>query len=256
MQLTTLHWGEPTGVTAVCVHGITGNAVSWGRVATHLVSAGYHVVAPELRGHGNSPAPPSGYALDELVGDLVDTVGSEVDVLIGHSFGGTLATIAVAQGRIRVHHVLLEDPVLAMPDKEHAAAVVDPIIAQTRVGLGDVAAQEPQWSLTDIAGRVLAQYQMSASAVRQAWVGNAPWDLHTEVGRLTGHADVLVVLPECSPYSDTEDIGRMRRGLGENHVIEIAGAGHSVHLDRPKEFLAVLDTLINGRSTNSSTHGG
>lgn len=252
MRLTTITWGELTGLTAICVHGITGNAVNWGPIATHLVAAGYHVVAPELRGHGNSPAPPSGYALDTLVGDLVDTVGTHVDLMIGHSFGGTLAAMAVAEGRIGVRHLLLEDPVLVMPDKVSAASVVEPIIAELPVDLGAVAAREPRWSLADIAGRVLAQHQMAPSAVRQAWVDNAPWDLRPEIGPLSRSNNVCVVLPERSPYSDVEDVARLRNAVGERRMIEVAGAGHSVHLDRPEEFCTLLDALIEGRATNNS----
>ena len=53
----TLHverWGDPAAPRAVCLHGITGHGGGWRRLAETRL-AGFHVLAPDLIGHGSSP---------------------------------------------------------------------------------------------------------------------------------------------------------------------------------------------------------
>ncbi len=79
--------------TIVFQHGFAGVAESWEYQLTHFAHQ-FRVVAPELRGHGQSDAPHSRYDMRELVEDL-HTVLSALDlpqqfVLVGHSFGGAI----------------------------------------------------------------------------------------------------------------------------------------------------------------------
>ena len=79
--------------TIVFQHGFAGVAESWEYQLTHFAHQ-FRVVAPELRGHGQSAAPHSEYNMRELVDDLHNVVNSlklpEKFVLVGHSFGGAI----------------------------------------------------------------------------------------------------------------------------------------------------------------------
>lgn len=79
--------------TVVFQHGFAGVAESWEYQLTHFASQ-FRVVAPELRGHGQSDAPFSQYSMPELVQDLHDVVAAlklpDKFVLVGHSFGGSV----------------------------------------------------------------------------------------------------------------------------------------------------------------------
>ncbi|MCB0026454.1 MAG: alpha/beta fold hydrolase, partial [Anaerolineales bacterium] len=56
MKLHALTWGDPAAErSAVLIHGVTSNSQSWIRVGPRLAEQGYYVVAPDLRGHGDSP---------------------------------------------------------------------------------------------------------------------------------------------------------------------------------------------------------
>lgn len=81
--------------TLVLLHGFGGNARQW-QYQFDAFTQYNHVIAPDMRGHGQSSAPIKGYDLPRLVADLkavLDQLGVyEKVVLIGHSFGVALAT--------------------------------------------------------------------------------------------------------------------------------------------------------------------
>lgn len=92
--------GPPRG-TIVCIHGAGGQAEQWKFQIEHF-SRHYRVIAPDLRGHGQSDRPRTSYALEEFLWDFAQTLDqlevAEPFVLMAHSFGGPIAlTFAAAQ---------------------------------------------------------------------------------------------------------------------------------------------------------------
>ncbi len=93
-------WPEGVERTILFVHGYLGCAETWEHQINHFASS-YRVVAPDLRGHGQSDAPYTQYTMPELVADLYAITQHlklpEKFVLVGHSFGGSIcAEYAVA----------------------------------------------------------------------------------------------------------------------------------------------------------------
>jgi pimeloyl-ACP methyl ester carboxylesterase len=88
--------GVPTG-TAVLIHGMTSDSMaSWFLTLAHpLAVAGMRVLLYDLRGHGHSERPATGYRLDDFVDDLEALLAhwgvSGPVHLFGNSFGGTVA---------------------------------------------------------------------------------------------------------------------------------------------------------------------
>src|SRR5262249_11181288 len=67
MKLNVREWGTGDR-TAVLIHGITSDSGSWWRFGPDLAARGYHVLAPDLRGHGLSPR--GEYGPEAWAGDL------------------------------------------------------------------------------------------------------------------------------------------------------------------------------------------
>jgi pimeloyl-ACP methyl ester carboxylesterase len=87
-----LEWDRPSDVTYVLVHGFSDLSATWADVAERLDG---HVIAPDLRGHGDSDWIGAGgyYHFMDYVSDLDDVIRQTARgpiVLVGHSMGGSV----------------------------------------------------------------------------------------------------------------------------------------------------------------------
>jgi pimeloyl-ACP methyl ester carboxylesterase len=91
LELHYVDWGNPDKPLMILVHGGRDHCRNWDWVALELRKH-YHVIAPDLRGHGDSDwAIGSGYSMIDYVVDLaqlVEALGNHPLTLIGHSLGG------------------------------------------------------------------------------------------------------------------------------------------------------------------------
>ncbi|MBR9824930.1 MAG: alpha/beta hydrolase [Alphaproteobacteria bacterium] len=87
--------GPETGPALLLAHGWPELAYSWKNQVQPLAEAGYRVIIPDLRGFGGSDCPTDveSYTMDIMVADLtglLDTLGHEKAVFIGHDWGGII----------------------------------------------------------------------------------------------------------------------------------------------------------------------
>lgn len=95
-EITLSAVDQGTGPAVVLLHGFPEINHSWRHQIPVLANAGYRVIAPDLRGYGESDAPTevADYAFPHLVGDIVGLLDAcEVDRahLVGHDWGGSIA---------------------------------------------------------------------------------------------------------------------------------------------------------------------
>ena len=97
------------GPDVVMVHGITGNLAVWHLQLVPALADRYRLLTYDLRGHGLSDTPPSGYSLDDMADDLVrllDALEIERPVVVGHSYGADIALYLAAAHPRRVAEVI------------------------------------------------------------------------------------------------------------------------------------------------------
>ncbi len=87
---------QGAGPLVVLCHGFPESWYSWRHQLPALADAGFHAVAPDLRGYGRTEGPTQieQYTLFHLVGDMVgllDVLGAESAVIAGHDWGASLA---------------------------------------------------------------------------------------------------------------------------------------------------------------------
>jgi pimeloyl-ACP methyl ester carboxylesterase len=92
--------GDPAKPSVILLHGGGQTRHSWGRAARALVQSGHHVLAMDLRGHGDSGWAADGdYSINAFVYDLKAVIGTleQPPVLVGASLGGATALLCVGE---------------------------------------------------------------------------------------------------------------------------------------------------------------
>jgi pimeloyl-ACP methyl ester carboxylesterase len=106
-------WGDPNGPLVVLQHGGGQTRHAWKGAGETLGNAGYHAVAFDARGHGDSEwAPADEYGQDYMVKDLicvVEALGRERPILVGASMGGGVSLIAVGESHLAASALVLVD---------------------------------------------------------------------------------------------------------------------------------------------------
>jgi len=132
LNLHYVDWGNEHLPTLILIHGIQDHARSWDGAA-HALRDRWHVIAVDLRGHGDSDWSMDGayhppYLLLDLV-ELVDHLGRDKVTLVAHSYGGNAAARFAALYPERVERLVLVD---AMGPSDDAIANWEKMGAVTR----------------------------------------------------------------------------------------------------------------------------
>jgi pimeloyl-ACP methyl ester carboxylesterase len=95
IRLRTLEAGESGAPLVILAHGFPELGYSWRHQLLALADAGYHVLAPDMRGYGGSTRPEAvqDYNIVALTDDLLglaDNAGAERAVFVGHDWGSTV----------------------------------------------------------------------------------------------------------------------------------------------------------------------
>lgn len=117
IKISYLEWNPPqtseNTQPLLLLHGLADHALVWTNLGNFL-SDNYHIVAPDMRGHGNSSKPNTGYSFSEAIADLEALMGhlnwSNANIL-GHSWTGKLLPIWAKQHPKYFHSMILVDPI-------------------------------------------------------------------------------------------------------------------------------------------------
>jgi pimeloyl-ACP methyl ester carboxylesterase len=139
LRLRVVVWGRDGDPTLVLVHGNGAHAHWWGPILPALVP-GWRVLAPDLRGHGESgwPAAPD-YGMADFDADLaavVDALAPGPIALVGHSMGGRIALWYAAHRPDRVRALAMLDARLEHIVPEEAAQYRKKAVPGERAGRG------------------------------------------------------------------------------------------------------------------------
>ncbi|MBH8563561.1 alpha/beta hydrolase [Nostoc sp. CENA67] len=112
IQLSYLEWHQGQK-PLLLLHGLADNAVVWSSLGDYL-AADYHIVAPDMRGHGESSKPEKDYSFASAIADLevlMDQLGWSSAHVVSHSWTGKLAAIWARQNPKRLRSLILVDPI-------------------------------------------------------------------------------------------------------------------------------------------------
>lgn len=112
IELSYLEWNQGKE-PLLLLHGLADNALVWSSLGDFLASD-YHIIAPDLRGHGDSSKPEKDYSFQSAIADLealMDAKGWSSAHIVAHSWSGKLAAIWARQNPARLRSMVLVDPI-------------------------------------------------------------------------------------------------------------------------------------------------
>jgi 2-succinyl-6-hydroxy-2,4-cyclohexadiene-1-carboxylate synthase len=248
--LATRQLGPSGGPPLGLVHGFTQTGRSWAAVADGLARS-RRVVVVDAPGHGASSA--VGLDLWGAGRAVVQAVG-EAD-LVGYSMGGRICLHAALAEPRAVHRLVLvgataglADPVARARRRADDLALAEAI---ERGGDAGLPAFLERWLASPLfaglspqaAGREDRLQNTAAglaSSVRLCGTG-AQEPLDERLGELT--LPVLLVVGEHDGKFRAE-ADRLQAGMASAEVAVIRGAGHACHLERPDEFVDLVERWL------------
>ena len=114
LRMHVVEAGPPDGDPVLVLHGWPQHWYMWRHQIPALAQAGYRVIVPDLRGFGQSEAPPEGYEKENMATDvlnLMDAMGLERVKLLAHDWGGFIGFILCVRAPQRIEkYVALNIP--------------------------------------------------------------------------------------------------------------------------------------------------
>jgi len=245
LSLTRYPAAQQTGQPVlVIVHGLFGSGRNWGVIARHLADT-RDTVTVDQRNHGASPrAISQSYAdmADDLA-EVIATLPGTVDVL-GHSMGGKAAMMLALTHPAMIRRLVVADiaPVAYSHDQtRHIDAMRG--LDLTNLTLRSEADRRLSSTIPDAALRAFFLQSLDLQASPPRWRLNLDV-LKAEMPNIVGWPDVTGTFPGAvlflsganSPYVQPDHREGIRVLFPESRFSSIAGAGHWLHAEKPREF--------------------
>ncbi len=246
-----LHYRElGTGQPLIILHGLFGSSDNWQTQAKRFAEY-FQVILVDLRNHGHSDwNDDSSYiSMANDVIELINDLGIEKTILLGHSMGGKVAMhVAQINGKLLSKLVVVDMGIKQYPP--HHQHILQGIHSVQLEGVNSRAEADKQ--LTEF---------IDSEGVKQFLLKNLYWK---EKGKLAWRMNVSVLensmneilsaLPEKEVFTPTafirgelsnyvldDDILEIENFFPDSQYISISQAGHWVHAEKPEEFVdAVL----------------
>lgn len=246
-----------TGPAVVLVHGFPLNRQMWRPQAMALTAAGFRLIAPDLRGFGESEAGAGAYSMDTFADDVVallDHLDVRKAVIGGMSMGG---------------YVLLN--LLA----RHPERVAAPCFIVTRSGADDEIGKAKRAAMAEevkklgpqVAADVFAKVLFAEESLRskpELVAQVAAWMQQANPGGLSGGLWAMRDRPDSTPLLSQLETPALVIGAAEDRAMArenfdifvdqlpqasnclISDAGHMVNMEKPAEFNACLLKFLQG----------
>jgi len=263
LALHYLEWGKENAPPIVCVHGYTGSADAFNALARHLQDR-YHLLALDVRGHGESAWSPAGaYRYEDQAGDLAEfTRQLRLDkfVLIGTSMGGIIAMTYAADHADRLNALVIND---IGPDAETGSNRITGLVGARpdsfptldaalhyRREISPITAARPAEDQEELARGVLMQdsggrwvWKMDPAYIEQRVRRGAPVRpvLWPALAKL--QCPTLVIWGTDSDVLSEAQARRMAETLPNGELVPVSGVGHAPILTEPAAISAIERVL-------------
>jgi pimeloyl-ACP methyl ester carboxylesterase len=256
LRIHYVDWGNSAAPPLILIHGLDRVARTFDHVAPHFAGR-FHVIAMDMRGHGDSGWDPEGrYLVEDHVGDvegLVQQLGLKNITIWGNSTGGRVAQVFAGKHPELVSAVISEDV-----GPERPRQIADNYSRR-------VAQEDAGWATEE---ELLAQLRKSNAGVSDAVLvpyvrygtkrradGRLVWKrdpqlvkgfVATDLWRFVREikAPILYVIGGRSTIVPAETHEQLKKTLPQARIVTMPGLGHYPSDEKPQEFLAIVDEFL------------
>ncbi len=272
-QVHYLEWGRSDAAVVVCLHGGAQTAYMWEELGSALADR-YHVLAPDLPGHGDSDPFPEWaakevfdrWALSEALRPFLDEFGVRRAVFVGGSLGGIVSLTQAAHDPGRVGAIVLVDIGHRLEEEgvrrilefmkahesfasleEAAEAVAEYLPHRREVRLESLRRNlrerpDGRWEWKHMIGRRLRQREAEgATSLQRDW-RQLLAGLAEEASKLT--CPVLVLRGRESDLLSEEGAQEIADLIPDSRLADIGGAGHHVAGDNPETTVDLVSGFL------------
>jgi 3-oxoadipate enol-lactonase len=271
---TTRFYYQQTGAgpDIVLLHPVTSNLSFW--VFSGVVddlAADYRVTVYDLRGHGMSDLPPTGYTSHDMASDLKKLMAA-LDIqnafLIGHSFGGAVAVHTSLLYPEKVNGVVISDTFF--PGLKHLEANMNQIpiwkklcqlLKSAGVDIGeDIDFQRLFDIVANLSSLQMGALKMILDPFTIRWLSSLARLAPTTCGKdvfaaagldadllLKNQKPILALYDEHTAFASTRDY--LQQNLPLCSVEEVPFANHLAPMDNPIAFLQIVKKHLNTMSS-------
>lgn len=276
LEMRTLHGhevavrvgGDPTAPVVLLVHGMAGSSTTWREVMPRLAER-FHVIAPDLLGHGRSDKPAGDYSLGahaSLLRDLLAHLGIDRVTIVGQSLGGGVAMQFAYQYPEACERLVLVNSgglgrdvswilrVLSLPGAEFVLPIIVPRFVRDRGNslsrwLHQHGVRPP---------RVAEMWQAYASLAegenRQAFLRTlrSVVDASGQTVSARDRLYLAAAMPTLIVWGDNDPIIPVAHAFETHELMPgsrlevFEGVGHFPHVEVPEQFVAALSDFIDG----------
>ena len=267
LRLHYLDWGNAGAPPLVLLHGIDRIAHTFDHLAPRFTSR-FHVIAMDLRGHGDSGWDPQGrYLVEDHVGDLeglVRALGLRNLTLWGNSTGGRVVQVFAGLHPDQVAAVIAEDV-----GPERPRSIADAYARRVKQ-------EENGWaSAEELLAQMRAATQPLPAAVLEPYVrygtkrrddGRLVWKrdpnlvkgfVETELWRSVRgiKAPILYVLGGRSTIVPAATQEELKKVLPQVRIVTMPGLGHYPSDEKPEEFVRIVDEFLKAQGSGLKAQG-
>jgi N-formylmaleamate deformylase len=239
----------------VLVHGMTDYSLYWSRVVRALEET-YDVILYDMRGHGRSDAPETGYTPEDYAHDLlglISVLGLKRPAVVGHSLGATTTLTAAALDPNALGCIVLEDPpwpahaATAEQSAEFAEAWKASLSAVQQCGYEErvarCLAEHPTWHSEDCQRRaesdVFVRLQIFSGFIPMI---TQPWQ--AIAAKITCPALLIASDPLLGGIVTPAVAEEFARSTPTGRVVTILGAGHAIHREQLDPFVETVHAFL------------
>ena len=263
MQLNYKKFGE--GFPLVILHGLLGSLDNWQTIAKHLSAVESATRNPQLvtyildqRNHGRSPRTDE-FNYDLLSNDLLEFFEQEKIEkahIIGHSMGGKVAMKFALEHADKVSKLIVVDVAPAQYEDRHSDVFNALFAANVQHANSR---EEVEKVLREKLSNDETTVQFLLKSLTRAEVGQTGFQWRFNLDSLRKNyseisaaitsskqfaGETLFIKGEKSSYINAENFDSIEKVFPKNKLVEIKGAGHWVHAEKPQEFLKEVISFL------------